>query len=329
MSYYLTTQTSGANKDDEHYPICGHLVGSIRVIHPLPSYNTVTHTLTYPSLYICICIKCFIIHVSRQDLYTVITTGGFMFTVFCYFIVKNQEGMLYHPRTNNIASPEENPKGYQSPAERGLEFKEVYITTQDKKRLHCWFIHRGNEVATKTAQTILFFHANAGNMGFRMDNLVEMSQTFGLNIFIVSYRGYGKSEGSPSEEGLIMDAEAALEHLKASTEIDTSKIIVFGRSLGGAVAIALASKYSEVISGLIVENTFTSISDMVDQMFFFLKPFKKYVLRLHYKSIERIEQVTCPVLFLSGLKDEVVPWHHMRSLYEKCNNAEFKHNKSK
>ena len=94
------------------------------------------------------------------------------------------------------------------------------------------------------APTILFFHANAGNMGMRMDNLEQMYRIVRANVFILSYRGYGNSEGNPSEAGIQLDAEAAIEYVFKST-IDTNKVFIFGRSLGGAVAIYTAHTFSE------------------------------------------------------------------------------------
>jgi len=163
--------------------------------------------------------------------------------------------------------------------------------------------------------TILYLQENAGNMGFRLPNVKYLLDELDVNVFLLSYRGYGESEGSPSENGLIMDAEAALKYLQSRQDIDSKKIILFGRSLGGAVSIALASSHAADIQGMILENSFTSISDLVDTLFPFLRLLKPYILRLDWNSIRRIATVVTPTLFISGLQDEIVPPVHMKRLY--------------
>ena len=136
--------------------------------------------------------------------------------------------------------------------------------------------------------------------------------------------GYGESTGTPSEDGLIIDAETAFDHLVHRADMDKTKVVVFGRSLGGAVATALTTKHSEEIRGLMIENSFTSISDMVDQLFPLLRPLKRFILRLDWKSIQRIGRITAPILFISGLQDEVVPCDQMQTLHDAAVGARFK-----
>lgn len=205
-----------------------------------------------------------------------------------------------------------------------MPYDNVYIRAKDKTRLHCWFIHRGSSETTRTAPTLLYLHANAGNMGFRLEGLQQLWQTLKCNILIVSYRGYGESEGKPEESGLCLDAEAALLYLRQRKDVDNGNIILFGRSLGGAVSIALANKHSSKLKGVILENTFTSISDLVNKLFPFVRPLKRWVLRLQWHSQERIADVTTPILFLSGQQDEVVPKEHMRNLYNSATKAAYR-----
>jgi fermentation-respiration switch protein FrsA (DUF1100 family) len=256
---------------------------------------------------------------SSMDLYSMVLLGLGGILLFTFVLYKNQEGMLYQPRAAG-----DNPEGYRDPSDRKLPYEDVQVETEDGLKLHCWFIKRETPEATRQARTILFFHANAGNMGFRLENLQQMYETYGVNIFIVSYRGYGHSEGTPSEAGLCMDAEAAFVYLKTRSDVDISRVTIFGRSLGGAVAIALASRHGDEVASLIVENTFSSISDLVDTIFSYLKPIKPWVLRLKWKSRDRISKISCPILFLSGLQDEVVPFFHMRTLYDLATAAEFR-----
>jgi fermentation-respiration switch protein FrsA (DUF1100 family) len=160
-------------------------------------------------------------------------------------------------------------------------------------------------------------------MGFRLTNIKQLFEDVGLNVFILSYRGYGESTGEPGEEGMMLDAETAFEHLRTRPDLDPKSIFVFGRSLGGAVAISLLASLEKAaaktgtespIRGLILENTFTSISAMVDNLFPILRPLKPLVLRLNWPSLQRIAGVKAPILFISGGQDEVVPAWHMQAL---------------
>ena len=162
-----------------------------------------------------------------------------------------------------------------------------------------------------------------------MPNYKELVQRCKANVFAVEYRGYGDSEGEPSERGLTLDGVAAWKYLLTRSDvIDTSNIVIFGRSLGGAVAIHLASilqneskKSDEEIrpSALLLENTFTSVQEMAVQLFPLLRATSCIMDRLlenKWQNIDRIENVNCPILFLSGAKDNIVPPSHMKRLYE-------------
>ena len=110
----------------------------------------------------------------------------------------------------------------------------------------------------------VYFHGNAGNIGHRLENAKVLYKTLKCNILLVEYRGYGMSDGIPSEEGFYQDAQAAYDFVDSREDLDSSKIVIFGRSLGGAVAIDLASRcdYRDRLLALVVENTFTSIPDL-------------------------------------------------------------------
>jgi abhydrolase domain-containing protein 13 len=153
-------------------------------------------------------------------------------------------------------------------------------------------------------------------MGFRLPNIAAMMRRLKCNVFIVSYRGYGNSQGTPGEQGLMADADAAWEHVYNSDIVDKHNIFVFGRSLGGAVAIYCASAYSKHIRGLILENTFASISELVDSILPWVAPFKSLMLKIKWESFTRIPKVACPILMFSGQTDEVVPASHMTKLFE-------------
>jgi len=133
--------------------------------------------------------------------------------------------------------------------------------------INCWFIKSKN---FHKVPTLLFFHGNAGNISHRLDHVIKLREKMDCNVFLVSYRGYGKSDGTPSEIGLTLDAQTALNHLINRHDIDTKKIIIFGASLGAAVGINLITNNPDKVAGLIIENTFTSIEEMMKLVFPFV-----------------------------------------------------------
>lgn len=194
--------------------------------------------------------------------------------------------------------------------------------TKDKVKLHGWFI-KANRIQPRNFRTLIFFHGNAGNIGARLPNLVMQVKELQCNVLIIDYRGYGNSQGEPSEEGLALDAEATLEHALNDPEIDNEKLYVFGRSIGGCVAIRLAETKANHLKGLIIENTFTSIGDMVDNLMPLVAKFKVFIQRVFYPSIDRIPQITTPILFIRGMKDNIVPCNHSERLNKAAVNAPF------
>jgi fermentation-respiration switch protein FrsA (DUF1100 family) len=245
---------------------------------------------------------------------------------FLHALAKNQEHLLYMPRAMpQFVRPSDNPPNFRSPEEYRIPFEDVRLETEDGERLHAWLLLAPE---SRARPTILFLHENAGNMGFRLPILAALYHRLRANILVLSYRGYGESTGTPGEEGLVTDARTALRFLRACDRVDASRIVLFGRSLGGAVAIALATHADALeapaVRAVVVENTFTSISDLVDSLFSFARPFKRWLLRLRWHSLARVAQVRVPILFLAGQQDEVVPPSHMAALYEAARRARFR-----
>lgn len=151
----------------------------------------------------------------------------------------------------------------------------------------------------------------------RLNLIKELVFRFEYNIIIVGYRGYGLSEGTPSEDGIKLDGQAIMNYVftELVSKIDTTKVYIMGRSLGGAVAIYLQSTFNYSIKGLILENTFLSISDLVDKLFPILKPFKNLLLRNRWESKNLIMKIKVPILFIMSDKDELVPYEHMKTLH--------------
>lgn len=193
---------------------------------------------------------------------------------------------------------------------------EHVIHSDDGTALQLYFIRAPELSGTRKRKrlTILFLHENAGNLSHRLPNVVALIAKLGCHVVLPSYRGYGKSAGTPSQEGLLLDAEAALRFARAQPEVDPRAIIVFGRSLGGAVAITLASRHQDEICALVLENTFTSIRSMMQRVFPALAPFAALVTS-PWASEHRIRTIRIPTMFLVGEKDELVPPSMMRSLH--------------
>jgi fermentation-respiration switch protein FrsA (DUF1100 family) len=250
---------------------------------------------------------------------------------FTIHLVMNQESVLYIPVIQGIKTVDQNPEGMKSPTQAGMDFEDLMLDVPgDGVTIHAWFIPAkgakgpGMSVGTKeTAPTVLFCHENAGNIGLRMQEFTEIHNRLGVNIMAFDYRGYGASTGTPSEEGLVKDAETALAWLHQQADegnIDKKRIFLTGRSLGGAVVVQVAAKLGKdaAVAGVVVENSFTSISKMVDKMFPFLAlgDLKKKFLRLSWDSITKIRDISQPMLFIGGKQDEIVPAEHMLELYD-------------
>lgn len=224
-----------------------------------------------------------------------------------------QDKLLYIPYAP-IRDPDDNPNGYRNPLEQNIPYEDMYMPTLDGITIHGWLLKSPN--ASKVP-TLVYLHGNAGNIGFRLTNARQMQLAIDCNVLMVDYRGYGKSEGKPTEEGMVLDVEASLRALRESPKsgVDPGKVVLFGRSLGGAVALAAADRYPHLIRAVIVENTFLSVSHMVDEVLPLLKRIKWLVLRLKWNSEQKARRLTRPVLYISGLRDELIPPWHMRTLY--------------
>ena len=183
----------------------------------------------------------------------------------------------------------------------GCVIEDCFFTAEDGTRLHGWWCRR-SAVGEKDP-VILFFHGNAGNLSDRADLVLELSKRLDAQVFIVGYRGYGRSEGRPSEDGLFLDARAAWNFLTAERGVGPDRIVVFGKSLGGAVAVDLAMDVDA--AGLIVESSFTSIPEMAGRHYPFVP---KFLIRTQMNSLAKIGGISCPKLFVHSKSDEVVPF---------------------
>jgi fermentation-respiration switch protein FrsA (DUF1100 family) len=191
-----------------------------------------------------------------------------------------------------------------TPADLGLPFEEARFGPGGQ--LHGWFIPGSSPV------TFLWFHGNAGNVSHRLDWLRELRSRLGVSLFIFDYQGYGLSGGQPSEESTYGDARAALAYLRSRPDVDAERIVYFGKSLGGAVAIQLATEQPPY--RVIAQSTFTSLLDIGRLHYPFLPV--SAILRTRYASIEKIDQVKAPLLVVHGADDDVVPLAQAQHIFE-------------
>ncbi|KAK4529465.1 hypothetical protein CCYA_CCYA01G0322 [Cyanidiococcus yangmingshanensis] len=245
-----------------------------------------------------------------------------------------QEKLLYLPQI-----PSRRYEAYPDQFE-GLSYQDVTLLAGDGTRIHAWLVQPVRVDTEKRPRvTVVYFHGNAGNLSHRLPDVRNLVAFCRCNVLMVSYRGYGESTGSPSEQGFKMDASAALDFcLNASKaaesgesgiatapennspmcRIDSDLVYVFGRSIGGAVALWLARKYGSKVRGVIVENTFTSVNDMIDVVFPRGLRWLKRLNRNQWNSLALVSKIRPPVLFISGRQDELVPPAQMDALYNAC-----------
>lgn len=213
-----------------------------------------------------------------------------------------QAYFVYRPEKEILATP----------FDVKLYFEEIIFKSPDGLNLSGWFIPRRNSKGV-----ILFLHGNGGNMSTRLTLIDYFNRKIGLSVFIIDYRGYGKSEGRPSEEGTYLDARAAWEYLTNSRKIKPETIVVYGRSLGGAIAAWLAR---EVKPGLVVlDSTFTSLKDIASEIYPYL-PVKKF-FKYNYPAVEYIKEAACPVLVIHSSEDSYIPFSHAVKLYNNAGKA--------
>lgn len=228
-----------------------------------------------------------------------------------------QDKLLYIPSP----SPDFPRKYSSDPSSLGIPFERLHLTAEDGTNLVGWFL---KQKQSQEKTTIVYFHANAGGMNHRLYSFKEFFDKHKVNVLAVEYRGFGESEGVASEEGIKLDSKAFFKFVQESPLIDENNVVLFGRSLGGAVSLFLASELEQNgvrLKGIIVENTFLSIKLMATKLMPFLKPFsfflKRPLLVNEWKTVDIIGNIkSTPILFISGRSDELVPKEHMDTLFD-------------
>jgi len=202
--------------------------------------------------------------------------------------------LIRYIETTSLFFPRKEMDFY--PATKDASFEDVYFKTEDRLLLNGWFFKNPSAKAT-----LVFFHGNAGNISHRAQKIL-LFRDLGLNVFIVDYRGYGNSQGTPSEKGIYKDALAAFDYLAHRSDVNKTHIIGYGESLGGVVAIDLA--LHRPLVSLIVDSSFSSAADMANQYYPFVPVF---LLHAKMDSVAKIKNVKGPKLFIHSKDDEIVP----------------------
>lgn len=223
------------------------------------------------------------------------------YTIIVLIVFFAQKSLLYLPTAAG-------PSLDVTPAGAGLDYEEVRLSSGDGVELHGWFVHGDG------SRVLLFFHGNAGDITHRLFSIGQFHE-LGLSVFIIDYRGYGRSGGRPSEQGLYRDAEAAWRHLTETRRIAPDDIVVFGRSLGGSVAAWLAARHRP--AALIVESSFTSVPDIASEIYPWLPV--RWLSRLRHATRDYVGDVRCAVLVVHSRDDEIIPYHHGQAIYAAAN----------
>lgn len=223
--------------------------------------------------------------------------GGYLILILLVYTL--QDKLIYHPVSDLTYTP----------AMVGLKYEDVNFTSDDGVTLHGWYVPHESPKGT-----ILFQHGNAGNIAGRVETL-RLLNSLGVNVFIYDYRGYGQSEGSPSERGTYSDAMAAWRYLTQKRMQAPDRIVLMGRSLGGAVTAWLATQVQP--AGVIVESTFTSAPDLAAELYPIFPA--RRLIKFNYPNKLYLKDVKAPILVAHSTEDDLIPFHHGQELFELAN----------
>jgi hypothetical protein len=194
------------------------------------------------------------------------------------------------------------------PAVLGLRHEDAFPVAEDGVKIHAWLLPLAG-----ARRVVVVCHGNAGNISHRLDRALEMQRRLGVSVLLFDYRGYGRSEGSPDEEGTYRDARAAYGYLTETKGVRPADLVLFGESLGAAVAVQLALE--RPAGALILESAFTSIPDMARAAYPFLPPVGP-LIRTRYETLAKLPRLALPLLVMHGERDEIVPHAQGRRVFE-------------
>lgn len=238
----------------------------------------------------------FMIHVILG----VLTISTLLFLSMSIYVAMRQSSYIYYP--DNVVS--------SNPADSGMKYDDLRIKTEDGETIHAWYVPvTDNDEGLKL--TVILCHGNAGDIGDRVGTIQTLHK-LGFTVLAFDYRGYGESTGRPTEKGTYLDAGAIWNYLVKTRNISPERIVIFGRSLGGAIAAQLALQKKP--KALILESTFSSVPDMANKMFPFL-PVRLFC-RFRYDTVGIIKNVNCPVLVAHSKQDEMIPFEQSQCIYE-------------
>ena len=224
----------------------------------------------------------------------------FLYVLIGFFIYIFQGKLLYHPGANN----------YLDDASLNHKIKKIYIPSDQK--LVAWYFKKNPKY-----KTLLFFHGNAGKIDNRIYKLNEFSK-LNVNYLIFAYRGFSGNEGNPSEKGLYKDSRAVKYWLNLNN-VQDSEIILYGESLGTAIAVDLGKEFD--FSGIILESPFTSMTELGKKYYPYLPV--KLLLKDKYETIKKLDKINSPILVMHGAKDNIVPFDMGLKVYENANSPKY------
>lgn len=238
----------------------------------------------------------------RKMLTSLLTILALAYGGFAMLLFLLQDKLAYYPQLGREI--------HSTPREHGMEYEALTLATSDGERLDAWFVP-----ASQAHGVVLILHGNAGNISQRMDS-IAMFHRLGYGVLIFDYRGYGRSSGKPSEAGLYRDARTAWEYLIRQRGISPRRIVLFGESLGGAVAAWLAAQLGEQErpGALVLSSVFTSVPDLAADLYPWLPA--RWLARLHYDTRAALARTGSPVLVAHSPDDEIIPFRHGQRLFE-------------
>ena len=231
-------------------------------------------------------------------LYLIFSSIIIAYLVLLFFIYFYQRNLLYHPSENN----------YQGDKIQ-FDYEEIFIKVDEEIKLKSWIIEKD----FKKYKTLVIFHGNAGHLSNRIYKLNELYK-LDINILLISWRGFSGNKGSPTEQNLYKDAEAAIKWLNEKN-INNNQIILYGESLGSGVAVEIGMKNN--FNSMILESPFTSIENSAKIYYPYLPV--KLILKDRYDSISKIKKVKFPILVMHGEKDDITPFFMGKELFEEAN----------
>jgi fermentation-respiration switch protein FrsA (DUF1100 family) len=237
---------------------------------------------------------------GKSMFWAAIQIGLLVYLGLAALIYFTQDALVFQPAMD---------RGFQAtPASIGLRFESLTLATDDGEKLDGW--HLPAAPGSPARGLVTLFHGNAGNISHRLDYL-RMFHALGFAALIIDYRGYGRSTGKASEEGSYLDADTAWRHATEVLGYPAERIVLFGESLGGAVAAQLAAARKP--GALVLASSFTSVPDLGAEIYPWLPI--RLLARIHYDSRERLAAVSSPVLVIHSPQDDIIPFAHGERLF--------------